>query len=410
MMASVDGDIFRIMGPPDLSTTSLSTPTQTSVTVNPTTTYYVFDTSSVQLNVTFTTPVYDLDDDSTSVSATLKDLPITYLTVSTISLDGDDHEVDIYFDTSAESAVKNIKEEVRRIYCISAIFSLSLRSSPSSIPPSYITNNLLLVASLLAQVEMSRSSSSTSFTTLSVGTTAQDYLSSNDDRISWGYQSVSMLNNPTLSTTLSSDVAARTSFADSKPLPDDDSNLVRDCNDNWPVLALSFSLTSTPTSPSSDYLLLSFDEVQTMDYFGTVLEPFWKSIFPETEDMISYALSNYDAAIAATASYDAAHIASLSSVGGPKYASLLSLIHRQVTGGLAKTLSPSGDEVWMWMKEISSDGDISTVDVIYPAAPFFLHTSPETLRRMFLPLLVYSANATGADEVRKGKAATRHQI
>lgn len=29
------------------------------------------------------------------------------------------------------------------------------------------------------------------------------------------------------------------------------------------------------------------------------------------------------------------------------------------------------------MKEISSDGDVSTVDVIYPASPFYLYHAPE---------------------------------
>lgn len=47
------------------------------------------------------------------------------------------------------------------------------------------------------------------------------------------------------------------------------------------------------------------------------------------------------------------------------------------------------------MKEISSDGDVSTIDVIYPASPFFLAVqAPETLRRMMLPLLVYANNNT----------------
>ena len=48
-----------------------------------------------------------------------------------------------------------------------------------------------------------------------------------------------------------------------------------------------------------------------------------------------------------------------------------------------------------FMKEISSDGDVSTVDVIYPASPFFLATrSPEALKRMLKPVLLYASNAT----------------
>ena len=351
-MASIDGGVYRLMGPPGLSSTDLPTPSQMALKVTPTSSSYTFHTPTVELNVTFITPSFELDDDTTK----MKDLPITYLTFSSISLDEAQHDVKIYFDTSAEAAVKDVVE----------------------------------------QVEMSRSSTPAS-TTLSVGTTSQNYLSSNDDRINWGYQHVSILNTDSLSTALSSDMSSRNSFASSLPLPADDSTLIRACSDNWPVLAISFSLPPVnPSSPSSSFLLLSYDEVQTMDYFGSVLEPFWKSIFPSTEDMITYALENYEEAISTSLSYDESHTSALSEVGGTKYAELLSLVHRQVTGGLAKTLSPDKTETWMWMKEISSDGDISTVDVIYPAAPFFLYTSPETLRRMFLPLLLYSYNATGA--------------
>ncbi|CAF1640713.1 unnamed protein product, partial [Didymodactylos carnosus] len=41
-----------------------------------------------------------------------------------------------------------------------------------------------------------------------------------------------------------------------------------------------------------------------------------------------------------------------------------------------------------------SAGDVSTVDVISPASPFYLYLAPETLRLMLLPLLEYSANLT----------------
>lgn len=46
------------------------------------------------------------------------------------------------------------------------------------------------------------------------------------------------------------------------------------------------------------------------------------------------------------------------------------------------------------MKEISSDGDVSTIDVVYPAAPFFIDQAPETLRRTLIPVLAYGNNET----------------
>ena len=53
-------------------------------------------------------------------------------------------------------------------------------------------------------------------------------------------------------------------------------------------------------------------------------------------------------------------------------------------------------EAWGFMKEISSDGDVSTVDVIYPAFPFFAKLAPDFFRRIILPLLTYANNGTAA--------------
>ena len=40
----------------------------------------------------------------------------------------------------------------------------------------------------------------------------------------------------------------------------------------------------------------------------------------------------------------------------------------------------------MFQKEISSDGNVNTVDVMYPAMPFFLYANPELLRYNLEPL------------------------
>jgi hypothetical protein len=44
----------------------------------------------------------------------------------------------------------------------------------------------------------------------------------------------------------------------------------------------------------------------------------------------------------------------------------------------------------MMLKEISSDGNVSTVDVIYPASPVFLYTNPQLLKLLLDPLLEYA--------------------
>lgn len=46
------------------------------------------------------------------------------------------------------------------------------------------------------------------------------------------------------------------------------------------------------------------------------------------------------------------------------------------------------------MKEISSDGDVSTIDVIFPASPLILYLNPNLLYLLTLPLMEYANNDT----------------
>jgi hypothetical protein len=48
-------------------------------------------------------------------------------------------------------------------------------------------------------------------------------------------------------------------------------------------------------------------------------------------------------------------------------------------------------DVLVWMKEISSDGNANTVDVIMPSLPIWLYTNPAIVKHLLLPLLRYQA-------------------
>jgi hypothetical protein len=84
----------------------------------------------------------------------------------------------------------------------------------------------------------------------------------------------------------------------------------------------------------------------------------------------------------------------LEQAGGQKYATIAALAYRQCAGGTKLVWNTKEKKLWYFMKEISSDGDLSTVDVIYPASPFFLHFNPELLRLLLVPLLEYANNET----------------
>lgn len=77
------------------------------------------------------------------------------------------------------------------------------------------------------------------------------------------------------------------------------------------------------------------------------------------------------------------------------YYSIVALSTRQIMGAYVLTVPPppgcansttNTSEPLMFQKEISSDGNVNTVDVMYPAMPFFLYANPELLRYNLEPL------------------------
>ncbi|XXH01615.1 coq1 putative hexaprenyl diphosphate synthase [Hypoxylon texense] len=72
------------------------------------------------------------------------------------------------------------------------------------------------------------------------------------------------------------------------------------------------------------------------------------------------------------------------------YYAIVALSARQVMGAYVFAVPPgaTGDAVepLMFQKEISSNGNMNTVDVLYPASPFFLYANPALLKYIFQPL------------------------
>ncbi|MFO0922362.1 MAG: DUF4965 domain-containing protein [Pirellulales bacterium] len=98
MMSAVkiDGKSFRVMGKEPSTMPALP---QKSVTVYPTRTVYVFQNDSIELKVTFMTPMLPESID-------LLSWPITYLTYDVRSLDGKGHDVEVTFDAMPEIALQ----------------------------------------------------------------------------------------------------------------------------------------------------------------------------------------------------------------------------------------------------------------------------------------------------------------
>jgi Domain of unknown function (DUF4965)/Domain of unknown function (DUF5127)/Domain of unknown function (DUF1793) len=75
--------------------------------------------------------------------------------------------------------------------------------------------------------------------------------------------------------------------------------------------------------------------------------------------------------------------------GGTAYAGLCAISLRQAYGGTELVTGPSG-QPWAFLKEISSDGNVSTVDVLFPASPAWIYLDPGYLALLLEPLLAYA--------------------
>ncbi len=152
----------------------------------------------------------------------------------------------------------------------------------------------------------------------------------------------------------------------------------------------SFKLGSPVVSNSSSVLFtiahIRDNVVQYASSRGlTLMRPLWKSyFFTEYAVILFHYLDFYTAKLlAGNYSEQLAHDADVS--GSDEYADIAALSARQVLG--ATDFSGTPENPLIFLKEISSNGNTQTVDVIFPAFPFFMYTNPRWLAYLLEPLL-----------------------
>ena len=90
------------------------------------------------------------------------------------------------------------------------------------------------------------------------------------------------------------------------------------------------------------------------------------------QEAIGAAAAEIDAMRARGDALDEQLISEWSRVGGVKYAAVLALAWRQVLAALKTIWATDRNASWTFLKEISTNGDMSTVDVIFPSSPMLL--------------------------------------
>ncbi|KAI0834201.1 DUF1793-domain-containing protein [Hypoxylon sp. FL0890] len=117
----------------------------------------------------------------------------------------------------------------------------------------------------------------------------------------------------------------------------------------------------------------------------TLMRPLWASYFSNAHEMLQYHYDDYDTAVYLATNYSEQLAKDAYASGSQDYQDIAALSARQVLG--ATQFSGTPDNPIIFLKEISSNGNFQTVDVIFPAFPFFLYTNPQWLAYLLEPLL-----------------------
>lgn len=165
--------------------------------------------------------------------------------------------------------------------------------------------------------------------------------------------------------------------------------------DEEPVFAFakSFKLNSTTSSsnPPTDSVLFTIAHIQdpVVQFAAarglTFMRPLWASWFESPESLLTFHYLDYRNAYKLALNYSTQLAEDAFKSGSVDYVDIVALSARQALG--ATSFSGTPDNPILFLKEISSNGNFQTIDVIFPSFPFFLYTNPRWLAYLLEPLI-----------------------
>ena len=337
----IDGTSYRVMGS---QPSELEPIRQTEVKILPTRTIYTFQNTLVALEMIFTTPALVSNLDVLS-------RPVTYITWNIRALDGKSHEIQLYVDCGAEIAVNTPDQDVQW--------------------------------SLLTIKELNM---------LKLGSSEQPVLKKKGDdvRIDWGYAYLAIPEKFNARLLVGERKKLFAAFISNGTLPaNSDLTQPRKVSDGKVTMASAWSLGNVGKGNVSSTVMLAYDDISSVRYFDANLSAYWKRKGTTIEQLLPQALQEFPALSAQCATFDTELANDLKTVGGTKYATMTSLVYRQCLAAHKLVADESGQPL-IFSKENFSNGCMATIDVIYPASPFFLLFSPALTKAMLQPIFAYA--------------------
>jgi hypothetical protein len=342
----VDGKSYRYLGDSDGDVPALE---ESSRELTPTRTIVTLGNPQIEIRLCFFSP--EFPDDMAVLAR-----PVTYLSWDVKSRDGTQHDVTLYLDVDGTIATNTPDEAV--VWSQNRIQGLDL---------------------------------------LRVGSQKQPMLEKYGDdlRIDWGNFYLGVPDGQGAIVAAGND-ADRAQFISTGQLPANDDleqpRMPRSNHPPAPKLEVALPLGQVGAVPISRHILLSYDDIYSVEYMRQRLLPYWRKQYSTFAEMLQAADREYVPLEKRAEQFDAELQHDLVQAGGEEYAAIAVLAFRQAIAAHKLVEDDAGVPFFM-PKENFSNGSISTVDVLYPYAPEFLLLNPKLVEAQLEPVMRYAQSS-----------------
>ena len=157
-----------------------------------------------------------------------------------------------------------------------------------------------------------------------------------------------------------------------------------------PAMAYVKELNISEKTASKGYVMLAYDDLVSIQYFGDNLKAWWTQEGKLTiHDMLQVAAAEHESVMTRCYAFDRQMWNETQLAGGKNYADLCVLAYRQTIAAHKLVKDTRGNLLFL-SKENFSNGSIGTVDISYPSSPLFLKYNPDLLKGMLTPIFYYS--------------------
>ncbi|KAF2212262.1 hypothetical protein CERZMDRAFT_112001 [Cercospora zeae-maydis SCOH1-5] len=414
-MIRVDSSTYTWMGSPNNNQVFVN---QTAFSYTSTKSIFTLQAGPVEMVVTFLSNI-------TPDNLLRSSLPQTYMNVDVKSTDGRTHNVQLYSDISAEwvsgdrgvtaqweygnvndSPQPQVLAPVPRATSLSQPVTGFGTQTAFSVEKVAHTQVPIVATDLGSRPDPAENQAKATFSpvaaqsvdALSGGVAyhkvyrqQQLEFSSINEQAEWGSWYFATANTTQLTFQSGADNTVRGNFIGSGNLANIEDTNFRAINDAYPVFGYAVDVGQLGSTTQSTLFQISLHQQNCVQFQGTKdgvqsLPCMVINYFSKETDAMKWFYDDYSNAEALSSSFDSQVQSDSVAAGGADYAKITSLAARQAFGATEFANNP--ENPLLFMKEISSDGNVNTVDVIFPFHPIAIYTNATLLKYLLDPLFI----------------------